>query len=82
MRNRTLPLSVFPGAGLLAMAVFAIAAEAPSPAAIDKLIQQLGSPAFEEREKATQSLDQVGASALEALRKAMSSNDASSVSPP
>jgi hypothetical protein len=65
------------GVGLMALVVCASAAAEPaSPATIDKLIQQLGSPAFEEREKATQDLDRIGEPALEALRKAMNSNDA------
>jgi hypothetical protein len=42
---------------------------------IDLLIRQLGSKRFRERESATQSLDALGASALEALHKAVAHTD-------
>jgi hypothetical protein len=52
------------------------AAPAPDAAKIDKLIEQLGSAKFDEREQATKDLDAIGAPALEALRKATKSADA------
>src|SRR6266849_3271622 len=52
------------------------AAPAPDAAKIDKLIAQLGSAKFDEREQATKDLDAIGAPALEALRKATKSEDA------
>jgi hypothetical protein len=42
----------------------------PTAAEIDKLIQQLGSRRFKEREAASKALDKVGKPALEALRRA------------
>src|SRR5262249_42580954 len=46
------------------------------PEQINKLIQQLGSADFAEREKATKELDALGPRALDALRKAARSDDA------
>lgn len=70
---------------LLAAIVLGLGALAalPSPAADNKveveriatLVKQLGSNQFEEREKATQQLDAIGAPALEGLRKAAKSDD-------
>jgi hypothetical protein len=53
----------------------------PSPAApasaeqIEKLIKEMGSTEFEDREKAQGKLDEIGEPALEALKKAMTSDD-------
>jgi hypothetical protein len=52
------------------------AAPVPDAAKIDKLIEQLGSSKFDEREQANKALDAIGAPALEALRKAAKSEDA------
>jgi hypothetical protein len=52
------------------------AGEAPSKKKIDKLIEQLGSGTFAEREKATKELAAIGLPALDALRKAAQSDDA------
>ena len=52
------------------------AGESPSKEQIDKLIEQLGSSTFNEREKATKELAAIGEPALEALRKAAKSDDA------
>jgi hypothetical protein len=41
-----------------------------SPAQIDRLIKQLASDRFTEREAAAQELDRIGEPALEALRRA------------
>src|SRR5690349_6895172 len=41
-----------------------------APSEVDRLIQQLGSDSFAEREAASKALDAVGESALEALQKA------------
>lgn len=68
---------------LLAAALFvALAAGFTAPAddkadaaQIDKLVEQLGSGTFAEREKASKELDRIGAPALEALRKAAKSPD-------
>src|SRR5262245_37824411 len=61
----------------LGLSVLAVRAEdRPDAAQISKLIEQMGSGDFDEREKATRALDQIGAPALEALRKATSSDDA------
>jgi hypothetical protein len=53
-----------------------LASEAPNKEKIDKLIEQLGSASFAEREKASKELAAIGAPALEALRKAAKSDDA------
>jgi hypothetical protein len=50
--------------------------QAPNKEKIDKLIEQLGSGSFAEREKATKELAGIGVAALEALRKAAKSEDA------
>ncbi len=52
------------------------AGEAPNKEKIDKLIEQLGSGNFTERENAAKELETIGAPALEALRKAAKSSDA------
>src|SRR6516162_9138639 len=68
---------------LLAGLAIALAASLPMPAGetadagkINKLIEQMGSGTFAEREKATRELDAIGVPALEALRKAATSEDA------
>ncbi len=43
---------------------------------VERLVRQLGSESFDEREKAVKELIEIGAPALEALRKAASSSDA------
>jgi hypothetical protein len=62
--------------------VLSLAASLPSPAdqapskeKIDKLIEQLGSGSFEEREQASKELSALGAPVLEALRKAAKNGD-------
>jgi tetratricopeptide (TPR) repeat protein len=49
--------------------------DAPSDEAISKLIQQLGSAEFAEREAATKRLQSIGEAALPALREAAKDND-------
>jgi uncharacterized protein (TIGR03067 family) len=49
--------------------------DAPDAASIARLIRQLGSPEFAEREAATRRLEAVGEPALEALRQAGASED-------
>src|SRR3954453_21052306 len=49
------------------------AADPPTP--IEKLVEQLGSPSFPARERATKALRERGPEALPALRKAMESKD-------
>src|SRR5262245_5993623 len=46
----------------------------PSKEKIDKLIQQLGSPKFSEREAASKALEAIGEPALDALREAAAKN--------
>jgi hypothetical protein len=62
------------GLGLLA-GVPTTAAEKADGEKIAQLIEQMGSKSFTQREKAMQALDEVGAPALEALRKAAKSAD-------
>jgi hypothetical protein len=62
------------GAALVAIGVFAVAA--PEAREIERLVQQLGSGKFAEREAAQKALETIGPAALEALKKAASSDDA------
>ena len=62
------------GLGIL-IGVPAPAADPVNPEKIQKLIAQLGSDAFEDREKASEQLDAIGVPALEALRQATKSKD-------
>jgi hypothetical protein len=62
--------------GLVSLPVFpSPAADDPDSQRIEKLIAQLGSSDFHEREEASLALKAVGASALEALRQAAKSTD-------
>jgi hypothetical protein len=77
MRSRYLLPALLLGVGLT------LVASLPSPAdenadkeKIAKLIDQLGSSIFAERQKATKEIAAIGAPALEALRKAAQSEDA------
>jgi hypothetical protein len=61
---------------LLALASFSLLAAAPPPRPeVARLIAQLGSERFAEREGATRQLEAAGESALGALRKALTSDD-------
>jgi outer membrane biosynthesis protein TonB len=60
----------------LGLVVGPVAADKDDPAQIDKLIEQLGSGHFQEREAATKALDAIGAPALEKLRAAAQGDDA------
>ena len=51
------------------------AAEKPAAKSIDKLVKQLGSDSFAERNEAAKQLDAIGAKALPALEKASKSSD-------
>lgn len=62
-------------AGLSLLLAPAPAAE-PDQATIRKLVEQLGSDTFAEREQASKALDAIGAPALQALREATKSRDA------
>ena len=76
MRSRYVLASLL-GAGLaLLIALPTPADEAPSKEKLDKLLEQMGSGTFAEREKATKELSAIGVPALEALRKAAKSEDA------
>jgi RNA polymerase sigma factor (sigma-70 family) len=69
------------GAGVGGLVYGSRAAEEPSRAdrsdieRIDRLIEQLGSESFQERESAVKELDKIGAPALKALRDAAKSED-------
>jgi hypothetical protein len=63
------------GFGLLAVLPGTAAEPAASPEKISKLIDKMGSSDFEDREEAQKQLDAIGEPALEALKKAMSSDD-------
>src|SRR5262245_43839654 len=78
MVRRCLLVAIALGAGLgLAVALPSPAAEYKTDAGrIAKLIDQLGSPKFTEREDAMKELEKIGVPALPALRKATKSNDA------
>jgi hypothetical protein len=76
MRCRSLLPALLLCVGLLTPVALPVpAAERADPARITKLVGQLGSGDFEEREKASKGLDDIGAPALEALRKAAASED-------
>src|SRR3954463_8778386 len=60
---------------LLTLLFIAAIASADEPPTIDKLVEQLGSPSFPTRERATKQLKERGVAALPALRKAMESKD-------
>jgi hypothetical protein len=75
MRGHHWLLALALGVGVLGL-VRAAAAESAEAARIAKLIEQLGSGNFEEREKATAALEAVGLPALEPLRKAAAGDDA------
>src|SRR3954471_24098822 len=61
----------------LAASLVATPAAPPDSSAIERLLQQLGSPKFAEREAATEALKAIGEPAVEALRKvAAQSSDA------
>ena len=66
-------------AACLGTATLAVAAESSRPASnadpIEKLITQLGSARFKEREAAAQALDAAGPAALRALERAARGND-------
>jgi hypothetical protein len=77
MNLRCLVFATLVGLGLGMIAAL------PTPAAdkadagrVAELVKQLGSAKFEERERATQTLDEIGLPALEALRQAAKSDDA------
>jgi hypothetical protein len=52
-----------------------VAAAAPNDKKIERLVKQLGSDKFKEREAATKRLVAIGEPALGALRKALTSDD-------
>jgi hypothetical protein len=57
-------------------ALLALASAAAPPPDIARLVEQLGSPRFEEREAADKALEKIGEPALEALRGTARSSDA------
>lgn len=76
MRTRHLPVvMIVPGLALI-MSMPCPANDFVNKENIDKLIDQLGSGSFVEREKASKQLADIGLPALEALRKAAKSEDA------
>jgi hypothetical protein len=76
MRTRYLLATLIVAGLALVISLPSPAGEAPSKEKIDKLIEQMGSGTFREREKATKELAAIGLPALEALRKATKSDDA------
>src|SRR5262249_46735032 len=77
MRNWLLPAALVAALGLgVLLGVPTPAAEPADATKIAKLIEQIGSGNFDEREQATAELDKIGAPALAALKKAMTSGDA------
>jgi hypothetical protein len=76
MRTRYLLAALVVGGLAFLISLPCPAGEAPSKEKIDKLIEQMGSGNFTEREKATKELSDIGVPALEALRKAAKSDDA------
>jgi hypothetical protein len=75
MRRNHLIAAVVVGLGVGALLWAAPPAESPNPEKIDKLVEQLGSSSFADREKAQTALEAIGAPALPALRKAAKSDD-------
>src|SRR5437867_3671121 len=76
MRKRCLFLALVLGLGIGATALSTPAAEKKVDAErVNKLIEQLGSGKFAEREEASKELEKIGVPALEALRKATKSDD-------
>jgi hypothetical protein len=76
MRNRYWPLALVLGlyAGMLAITP-APADDKPDVAKIQKLIDQMGSDTFEDREAAAKALGAIGEPALELLRKAVQNGE-------
>jgi hypothetical protein len=70
MHRRCLHSALAFGLILACVGAVVLAAE---PTRIDRLVEQLGSPKFPEREAATKELDAVGEPALDALKKAAAS---------
>ena len=76
MRSRYLLPALLAGLGLaLLVSLSSPAGEDVSAEKINKLIDQMGSGTFAEREKATKELEAIGLPALDALRKAAKSED-------
>jgi hypothetical protein len=76
MRTRYWLPALVLGLAVGALAVVpAPAADKVDPAKIEKLIKEMGSSDFAEREKATKALDAIGEPALEALKKAMQDDE-------
>lgn len=77
MRTRLFLFLLLAGLALgLVAALPGSAAEKADADRINRLIEQLGSGDFAERERAYQALDALGAAALETLRKSLTSEDA------
>jgi hypothetical protein len=76
MRKRNLLPALLLGFGLLGLMALPAPAETADAKKIAKLIEDLGSETFTDRQKATIALDTIGEPALEALRKAAKSSDA------
>jgi hypothetical protein len=74
LRSRILALLL--GLGFVWLMTGPVAADKDDAAQIDKLIEQLGSGSYQEREAATKALDLIGIPALEKLRQATQSDDA------
>jgi hypothetical protein len=75
MRARSLLTALIVAGLALMIALPSPADEPPGKEKIDKLIQQMGSGSFSEREKATKELEAIGLPALKGLRQAARSDD-------
>lgn len=75
MFARRLLLGLICGLSVALIGAPAPAADPIDPATIKKLVSQLGSDVFAEREQATRELDRIGMPALEELRKATKDDD-------
>ncbi len=74
MPNRPRLPALLLAAGLACILTIPVVAESDAER-VDKLIEQLGSSSYHEREAASKALEAVGAPALESLRKAADSDD-------
>jgi hypothetical protein len=76
MLHRSRILALLLGLGCVWLLTGPVAADKDDAARIDKLVEQLGSGSYQEREAATKALDAIGIPALDKLRQAMQGDDA------
>jgi hypothetical protein len=75
MRHLCVWLALLVGLGLTLSAVPTRAADKADSETIDKLVKQLGSGRFSQREQAQKKLEEIGQPAVEALKKAVDTGD-------